>query len=373
MRGSRGAILLVMLAAAGGACGSEPAAPAPASFAALLDQGMPAQLDVHRVPGAAVALVENGAVAWSRSYGVAIVETRTPVSPDTVFQAASVSKSLTAWGVLRLAERGALDLDAPVERYLTRWHLPPSGFDAGGVTARRILSHTAGLSVHGYEGYLPGSVLPTLEQSLTGPPYPVRIVAQPGSGMLYSGGGYTLLQLVVEEVTGETFADFMQREVLGLLGMQRSSFRWEPALQPATAGAYDGSMRRVQNYLFTEQAAAGLYTTAEDLARFIAAGVAAPGREPGAGVVSPAGVALMHSPSAATGGSNGLGHVLVRVPGHTAVGHDGGNIGWKCSWVSIPARSAGIVVLTNGDNGEAVKRYANCAWYREVLGVSVCS
>ena len=129
-----------------------------------------------------------------------------PVDGDTVFQAASISKTLTAWGVMRLVEQGALELDAPVGRYLTRWQLPPSPYNHDGVTIRRLLSHTAGLSLHGYPGIAPEQPLPTLEESLSGG-HPgaedVRVVSEPGTTYAYSGGGYTLLQLVVEEVTGE--------------------------------------------------------------------------------------------------------------------------------------------------------------------------
>lgn len=362
---------LAVLAAALGALSGCGSSDRPA-FAASLDTRMPGLLTTYRVPGAAVVLIEDGALSWTGGYGMAVSETQTPVSAATVFQVASLSKSVAAWGAQRLAEKGVLDRDAPVERYLTRWHLPPSGFDAGGVTVRRLLSHTAGLSIHGYDGYLPDSRLPSLEQSLLGDTgYRVVIQKEPGAEWSYSGGGFTVLQLVMEEIAKEPFAAFMQREVLNPLGMTHSAYQWDAALRPNTAAAYDPSGRRVPNYLFVEQAAAGLYTTAEDLGRFVAAGM--PGAEgaAGRGVLAPASVSLLHTPAAVTGGEYGLGHVVYPLPsGSSGVGHDGANIGWRALWSSVPSRGVGIAVLTNSDNGYALAVDVVCSWYTEVVSVS---
>ena len=151
-------------------------------FAEQLDTMLPELLQEYRVPGAAVALVHNGEVAWVQGYGLANEDTGTPVTAETVFQVASISKSVTAWGVMRLVEEGRIDLDAPVEQYLTSWHLPPSEFDHGGVTVRRLLSHTAGLAPWDYPGTPVGETPPTLVELLSGmgSDEPVYVYRQPG-------------------------------------------------------------------------------------------------------------------------------------------------------------------------------------------------
>ncbi len=263
------------------------------SFTGQLDREQQGWLATAQVPGAAVAVVRDGQLAWAGGYGQADPGRQLPVTTDTVFQAGSISKPVTAWGVLRLLDKGLLDLDAPVETYLTRWHLPPSNYDADGVTIRRLLTHSAGLSQHGYPGLSPTQPLPSLEVSLSG----VRIVREPGSQYLYSGGGYIVLQLVIEEVTGEPFAAYMQREVLDPLGMTRSSFEWRDDLRPATAIGHNKQGQPYPNFLYTEKAAAGLYTTASDLARFAAAAMTGPQGQPaGRAVLSPGTVAAMLTP-----------------------------------------------------------------------------
>ncbi len=329
------------------------------AFAQKLDQVVPELMKQYQVPGTAVALVHGGRVAWSKGYGLADEATGTPVTPETVFQVASLSKPVTAWGVLRLVAQRKLALDAPVESYLTRWHLPPSEFDHAEVTLRRLLNHTAGLSLGGYPGFDPREKLPTLKESLsgiTGGVGDVRVAHLPGTRFRYSGGGYTLLQLIIEEVTGETFSAYIQSAVLAPLGMARSSFEWPPALQAATA--YQEPGQPLPNYRFTALAAAGLYSTASDLGRFVAAGMAGPNREPpGRGLLSPRDVELMFTPTVemdtSTGLGYGLGYGVRLLPGEIRmVSHSGGNRGWRARFAALPDRGEGIVILTNSDTGD---------------------
>ncbi|MCR6645848.1 MAG: beta-lactamase family protein [Terricaulis sp.] len=152
------------------------------------------------------------------------------VDEHTIFQVASLSKWLTAWGVLKLAEEGRIDLDAPVSHYLTRWQLPASEYDHNEVTVRRLLAHNAGLTDGlGFLGFRPDQAIPSLEQELanTTDVLPsadgeIRVGAEPGSGWRYSGGGYLILQLMIEDVTGENFDAFMRREIFVPLGMSDS-------------------------------------------------------------------------------------------------------------------------------------------------------
>ena len=313
-------------------------------------------LAASTTPGLAVALVYHGQVVWAAGYGLADRTTGQPVTATTCFQAASLSKPVTAWGVLRLVESGRIGLDEPVLGRLRRWRLQPSPLDADGITVRRLLSHTAGLSVHGYVGQTPDRPLPSIVASLsgkTGDGFPVELLEAPGQRWLYSGGGYSVLQLLVEELTGRPFADYLQAEVLAPLGMTASSFQWSRTFE--TARPHDAGGRAIPDFVFAEQAAAGLVTTAPDLALFLAAALAGPRDEPpGRGVLSPAGVQVALTAAPATDGRWGLGYGLGLTPGGDLLAyHEGANRGWRAGRALLPDRRAGIAVLANGDAGSA--------------------
>jgi CubicO group peptidase (beta-lactamase class C family) len=307
-------------------------------------------------PGLAVALLHHGRLIWAAGYGVADRTTGQPVTATTRFQAASLSKPVTAWGVLRLVESGRIGLDEPIVGHLRRWRPPASPFDADGLTVRRLLSHTAGLSVHGYVGQRADRPLPSIVASLsgkTGDGFPVELLEAPGQRWLYSGGGYSLAQLLVEQLTGRPFTDYMQAEVLEPLGMTASSFHWSRTA--ATARPHDAHGRQIGDFSFAEQAAAGLVTIAPDLARFLAAALAGPrGEPPGRGVLSPAGVQVALTAAPATDGRWGLGYGLGLTPGGDLLAyHEGANRGWRAGLALLPDRRAGIALLANGDAGSA--------------------
>ncbi len=330
-------------------------------FATLLDERVPRYLEEFGVPGAAVAVIRNGEVAFGRGYGFADAARREPVTIRTGFNVASIAKPVTAWGVMRLVEQGRLELDAPVEQYLTRWHLPPSEFDASGVTVRRLLSHTAGLSVEGYPGWGPGQELPTLEETLAGASGTgVQLIMEPGTDWRYSGGGYTLVQLLVEEVTGRRFADYMRDEVLHPLGMYRSGFVLTPDVIAGSSTPFDQFGEPTPPVRLTAEAAGGLHTTAEDLSAFAAA---AGGTVPGRGVVTPESVTLMTTPAPASDGRYGFGYIIEPFrDGMETVGHDGSHRGWQSIFKIVPETGDGLVVLTNGTNGFSAYQQVICDW-----------
>jgi CubicO group peptidase (beta-lactamase class C family) len=173
-------------------------------------------------------LLESGAIAAEYH---ASIDPREEITRHTLFQVGSLSKWVSAWGVLLLAERGEIDLDAPVVQYLSRWQLPESEFDNHKVTVRRLLSHSAGLGDSlGYQGFTDPAEVQSLEASLTRSADPAphaqaetRVGHEPGTRWQYSGGGYTILQLLVEEISGLNFNDYMQQEVLQPIGMHRAS------------------------------------------------------------------------------------------------------------------------------------------------------
>ena len=283
-----------------------------------------------------------------------------PVGPATLFQVASLSKWVSAWGIMTLVESGKVDLDAPVSRYLTRWKLPQSEFDNDGVTVRRLLSHTAGLTDGlGFAGYAPGVELPSLEATLAHPDASeghsgvIRVGTEPGSGWEYSGGGYLILQLLIEEVAGEPFEDYMRRAILRPLGMERSTFTVD-ASTPDVATFYDVDGTPAIHYRFTAKAAASLYTSVVDMTRFVQAHFAGPGGEPvGRGVLAAETVALMRQPQAALFGADiwGLGVMLFAPTGREfVIGHDGSNAPAINTAVRLnPVTGDGIVVLETGD------------------------
>lgn len=304
----------------------------------------------------AMALIERGEVTktYFASHGRAVDE-------NSLFQVASMSKWITAWGVMTLVEQRRIDLDAPVSRYLTRWHLPPGAFDNDKVTVRRLLSHTAGLTDGlGFRGYPQGEPLPTVEQELTlakdtlpGASGAVRVGAEPGDRWRYSGGGYLILQLLIEEVTHEAFNDYMQRAVLRPLGMTGSTF-----VAPAPdrlADVYDADGSKATRYAFTALGAASLYTSVADMSRFLQAELpGADGAPPGRGVLAPATLAEMRAPQAYLFGLPvwGLGETLY-VPdgaGGYVFGHDGNNYPAINTTARVdPATGDGIVVLETGN------------------------
>lgn len=327
----------------------------------------------HRVPGAAVALVQDGEVATVLCTGLAHPTSARPVTAETIFQAASLSKCLTGWAVLRLVERGAINLDDPVERHVHRWRLPPSNFEHRGVTIRRILSHMAGLSLPDYPGFEPRHPLPSLEESLAGNTNGgggLLVIKPPGAGFQYSGGGYTLLQLMIEEVGGIAFAEHMRQHILAPLGMLASDFEWRAAYEGRIAQPFDGEGNPLPVYRYDGAAAAGLYATVVDLSRFVAAWMASHGDEAaGRGIVSPTTLRVMSTPVAETGcvdglwGKYGLACEIEHLPsGGSLVGHHGMNRGWRTLMAISPELRIGMVALVNSDRGMPVVEEMLDAW-----------
>jgi CubicO group peptidase (beta-lactamase class C family) len=358
---NRLAALLVLVAAA-----TASAAPAGAStehpnvgnLTASLASDENEWLAAYGVPGAAVAVIQNGEVTSASGYGEAVTG-EAPMTPDTVIQVASISKSVTAWGVMALVEHGVIDLDVPVDRYLTSWQLPDSSFDNDGVTVRRLLSHSAGLNSIDYFPLPPGQPLPSLVESLegnNGGGQSLRVTMEPGAQYSYSNGGYSLLQLVVEDVTGEPFAEYMQRTVLDPLGMINSTYDPASVTGPRAFGYY-ATGEQVPRYELTEQAAAGLYSTANDVARFVAAAMPGPdGAVPGRGVISVAGADLLQARTELPGGTVlSLGYdTETLADGSATIGHSGRNVGWTTQFTVLPELSEGIVVLTNSYGGDGI-------------------
>lgn len=310
----------------------------------------------HGVPGVSIAVINGGRLEWARGYGRADVESGRPVTPETLFQAASISKPVAALAALRLVEEGRIGLDEDVGEYLSSWRMPrDEAFRETSVTLRQLLSHTGGLTVHGFRGYSAGEPVPSLVQVLDGAPpansAPVRVDLEPGTQWRYSGGGYTVVQQLVEDVTGRAF-EVVMREILDALGMRESTYEQplpeERRGTAATGYRADGTPVAGGWHTYPEMAAAGLWTTPSDLARYAIAVSAWLGGAEG-GVLTPSMTAEMLTP---VENDWGLGPRLEISSEDLTFGHGGSNEGFRGGFLIYPYLGLGAVVMTNGDGGE---------------------
>ena len=321
----------------------------------------------YHVPGVSVAVVDGDRVVWAKGFGVKAFGGSEPVDTSTLFLAGSISKPVFATGVLRLVAEGKLDLDKDVNGYLRSWHLPESTFTRDQkVTLRRLLSHSAGLTVWGFPGYEPGTSVPTVQQVLNGEKPAntpaVRNDTVPGARWRYSGGGITIAQLVATEVTGEAFPELMRRLVLRPAMMVHSTYE-NPPPQPYARFAASGHEKRDTvvpggYHVYPEMAAAGLWTTASDLGRWALSIMRAYNGDTG-GPLSPKMVKQMLTPqvevpAAFSGPAKsywGLGVELQGAGDSLRFSHGGRDEGFVADRVMWPARRRGIVIMTNGVSG----------------------
>ena len=327
------------------------------SIDTLMDTKAPSLMTKANVPGTAITIIRNGKVVYEKGHGYADVNNKIEVSTTTGFNIGSISKLFTAWGVIKLVKEGKLDLDVPVEMYLSRWKLPKSEFDHNKVTIRALLSHSAGLSVHGYPGFHPDDKLPTLEASLNGENGPIRenesvkVIIEPQTQFKYSGGGYTILQLVIEEVTAQKFENYMQEQIFEPLGMNNTSFTIDKAVLLNSAKPYDKEGKEIYLERFTAKAAAGLHTTLEDLSAFAQAQFSA---NP---VLSQETIKEMIEiiPITQTKrNAYGLGYATYNFSPIKVTGHAGTNTGWEAGFMMDFDKKDGFIILTNSSNGKKV-------------------
>lgn len=315
------------------------------------------------VPGLSVAVAEGGRLAWTRAYGVADANTGKAVTPRTLFQAASISKPIAATATLRIVQRGVLQLDQDVNRYLTSWHVPENEFtQREKVTLRRLMSHQAGTTGHGFLGIRQGAPVPTVVQVLNGEPPAtserVTVDMIPGSGMRYSGGGVLIEQLVTTDVMHEAYTELTRRLVLDPFGMLDSTFEQplSPARRAAAALAHDAAGCDYEGNLlvYPEQAAAGLWTTPTDLVTWaIQLAEAARGRHPE--LLSPELASLMTHRLEA-GSPAALGTFVWGEGKARYFWHGGRSEGYACELLYFPETGQGAAVMTNADTGGSLLR-----------------
>ncbi len=337
----------------------------------LRDQGDPPWKRMHlldrmayyHVPGVSIAVINDNRIEWAKGYGVLEAGTDAPVTPDTLFQTGSIAKPVVAVAALHLVEQGLIDLDADVNRYLVSWQVPENEFTAQEkVTLRRLLSHSAGMTIHGFRGYAQGEAVPTLQQVLDGVPPanspPIRVDFVPGTQARYSGGGYVVVQQLLEDVTGQPFPQIVRDAVLEPWGMNDSTLEspLPEELEAIAASGHRANGAPIPGrwHTYPEMGAgASMWSTPSDMARFaIAVMDAYAGRSDS--VLSPEMAREMLTPQIE---SHGLGPTVSDDGGDRFYfWHDGANDGYKTVLAAYPERGQGVVVMTNADSGDALWR-----------------
>lgn len=314
------------------------------------------RLRTYRTPGVSVAVMHNGKVEWAKGYGVVRAGTGESVDSTTLFQAASISKPVAAVAALRLVEKGRLTLDADINTVLKSWKVPDNNFTTSEkVTLRRLLSHSAGLTVHGFPGYAADAKVPSEVQVLDGAPptntAAVRVNIAPGSLWRYSGGGFTVMQLALSDATGKAFPELARELVLGPAGMSSSGYE-QPLpeakrTRAAIAHKGDGSAIAGSWHTYPEMAAAGLWTTPTDLLLFARAIQRSLGGEANALLSQQ----MARDFVTVQKGQYGLGVGVEGTGAAARFSHGGANEGYRCMFFAFTGRGEGVAIMTNSDNG----------------------
>jgi CubicO group peptidase (beta-lactamase class C family) len=316
------------------------------------------RMEHYKIPGVSVAVISDGHLEWARGFGVKEAGQSDPVVAGTLFQAGSISKPVAAMAALRLVQEGKLGLDSDVNERLKAWKIPDSEFTKEKkVTLRELLSHTAGLTVHGFPGYASDAPIPTLVEVLNGTrpanTEAIRVDMTPGTKWRYSGGGYTVMQQLLIDVTGKTFPDVLRENVIDRIALQSSTFeqpvpqRWQT--RAATAHV-SGKPANGKYHIYPEMAAAGLWTTPTDLA-FFAIEIQESLTGASNKVLSASNARLMVTPVM---NAYALGLSVEGEGDSLRFYHGGVDFGFEALMVAYGKTGQGAVVMTNGTNGQAL-------------------
>ena len=314
------------------------------------------RMQFYKAPGVSMAVINDGRIEWARAYGTLEAGGNQPVTATTIFQAASISKPITAMAVLRLVEQRKLDLDSDVNKSLKSWQVKENEFTrTEKVTIRRILTHSAGLTVQGFLGYPTDSPLPTLLQILDGVPpansQPIRVDMVPGTKFRYSGGGYVVLQQLLTDITGKQFPELLDQLVLKRLGMDHSTFQTElpPRLATNSAAGHlpNGQKMKGRHFVSPELAAAGLWTTPSDLAKLVVE-IQRSLQGKSNKVLTRESTRQMLTRQIE---NSGLGLFIDGIDRAPRFSFSGSNVGFKSYVVGYFNSGQGAVVMTNSENG----------------------
>ena len=335
-------------------------------FKAHMIERIPTIMKAYQIPGANISIINDHKIVWSQAFGYADLTTGTQMTLDTPLRVQSISKSVTAWGVMKLVEDGLIDLDAPVNQYLKSWTFSPSDIDANEVTLRQLLTHTAGFPIGDfYNFYSPSGEVPTLRDSL----YQEAILFQePGKSFYYSNVGYNLLELIIEDVTGMDFNEFMRSQILNPLGMHTSTFIWSADFNPPVPTGYDLTGKPIPVYVYPEKGSDGLFATVEEIAHFVIASM--PDESTENKVISSENLKVLHTPVVNQLGfynlvfdGYGFGHYIEYLQdGTVAISHGGQGTGWMTHYHAVPETGDGIVILTNSQRSWPLIAYLLSDW-----------
>ena len=314
----------------------------------------------YKIPGVSVAVIHDFKIEWAKAYGVKDIETNEPVTTETLFQAGSISKPVAAMVALKKVEEGKIALDEDINKKLTSWKLPDNEFTAKKkVTLANLLSHTGGLTVHGFPGYAVGSKLPSLPQVLDGAEpantAPVRVNMEPGTKFRYSGGGSTIAQLAIMDIEKKPYPQIAKETALDPIGMTNSTYSqplpddWRKKAASGHRG--DGRLVDGKIHIYPEMAAAGLWTTPTDLAKFaIEVQLSLKGKSNK--VLSQAMTEKMVTPFIEN--HIALGFFLEKKGNAIYFGHGGADEGFRAGLFVHKDKGYGAAVMVNSDNGQII-------------------
>lgn len=317
-----------------------------------------ARMEALKIPGVSIAVIRDFKLDWAKGYGYANISEKIKVTPSTLFQAASISKSLTGVGILKLAQENKLKLNEDINNYLKSWRFPYDEKSGGKtITLYNLLSHTAGTTVHGFRGYRNGTQIPDVVQVLNGEKPannpPVRSEFAPGEKVQYSGGGTTIAQLVVMDVAGKNFSAYMNDDVLQPLGMS-SSFYQQPSENQkhnlATGYLFDKSEVPGKYNLYPEEGAASLWTNPTDLSKYIIeTQLSLKGSS--AKVLNQDNTRLRLTPYK---NDAGLGVFINSIGNAKYFQHSGANEGFRALYTGDFEKGNGVVIMVNSENNKII-------------------
>jgi CubicO group peptidase (beta-lactamase class C family) len=331
-------------------------------FKAHMDERIPILMELYGIPGCNIALVKDSEIAWTEGYGYADVESDRVLTTDTPMSVQSITKSITAWGVMRLREKGLIDLDASVSQYLKSWQFPFTDYPTDKITVRQLLSHTAGMPLGDFTNvYAPDDTMPSNRDVMTAEAVLMRA---PGTRFSYSNTGYNLLEILIEDITGQGFAEYIHTEILLPLGMENTFFDIDTAANPYPPTGYNLRGEPVPVYLYPSKASGGLFSTAHDIARFAVAGLK---ENPVLRVDS---VERLYQPESHKIGiygfifeAYGFGHYIEKLPnGALSVSHGGQGNGIMTHLQAVPETGDAIVILTNSQRSWPFIAYVLSDW-----------
>lgn len=322
------------------------------------------RMKYYNVPGVSIAVIQNYQIEWAKGYGWADKKEQKPVTTQSIFQVGSVSKSINALGIMKLVQDKKIELNENINNYLISWKLPYEGkYESKKVSTANLLSHTAGLSIHGFPGYVEGETFPTVLQMLDGispaKNLPVRIVSEPGKKFEYSGGGTLISQLLLCDITHSDYSTWMKNNILEQLGMSNSFFVTSPLkeIQSLVARGYDESGDEMKvKYYNSPCAPGGLCGTPTDLAKFIIEiQLSLQGKSNK--ILSKKTMKQMLTPYIDK--SSALGFFIENKNGTKYFQHSGANAGYRCKYYGSIENGNGVVVMINSSNGAIIDEIIN--------------